>query len=59
MLRFADGNKTPRVAPESYTEYCGQAPSATLYIREVRGSNPGQVWVFFQRFPHTIALWYV
>jgi hypothetical protein len=24
-----------------YTEYCGQAPSAPLYIREVPGSNPG------------------
>jgi hypothetical protein len=36
------------------TEYCGQAPSAPLYIREVPGSNPGepdQVWVFFNRFP--------
>jgi hypothetical protein len=22
-------------------EYCGQAPSAPLYIREVPGSNPG------------------
>ncbi|KAJ3623548.1 hypothetical protein MTP99_019768 [Tenebrio molitor] len=25
----------------SFTEYCGQAPSAPLYIREVPGSNPG------------------
>jgi hypothetical protein len=51
MLRFADGNKTPRVAPESYTEYCGQAPSATLYIREVLGSNPGRCGFFFRGFP--------
>jgi hypothetical protein len=51
MLRFADGNKTPRVAPESYTEYCGQAPSATLYIREVPGSNPGRCGFFFRGFP--------
>jgi hypothetical protein len=26
--------------PLSVTEYCGQAPSAPLYIREVPGSNP-------------------
>ncbi|KAH0810607.1 hypothetical protein GEV33_012181 [Tenebrio molitor] len=32
------------------TEYCGQAPSAPLYNREVPGSNPGQVWVFFKGF---------
>ncbi|KAH0807592.1 hypothetical protein GEV33_015199 [Tenebrio molitor] len=36
------------------TEYCGQASSAPLYIREVPGSNPGaqpdQMWVFFKGF---------
>jgi hypothetical protein len=45
------------------TEYCGQAPNAPLYIREVPGSNPGAAaWPsmgFFQRFPHTITSWYV
>jgi hypothetical protein len=43
-------------------EYCGQAPSAPLCIREVPGSNPGAAWPgvgFFQRFPHTITSWYV
>jgi uncharacterized protein (DUF885 family) len=43
-------------------EYCGQAPSAPLYIREVPGSNPGAAWPgvgFFQRFPHTITSWYI
>jgi hypothetical protein len=44
------------------TEYCGQTPSATLYIRKVPGSNPSAAWPgvgFFQRFPHTITSWYV
>jgi hypothetical protein len=32
-------------------EYCGEAPNAPLYSREVPGSNPDQVWVFFRSFP--------
>jgi hypothetical protein len=31
----------PAEQPRARTEYCGQAPSAPLYIREVPGSNPG------------------
>jgi hypothetical protein len=34
----------------SVTKYCGQAPSAPLYIREVPGSD--QVWVFSEVSPH-------
>jgi hypothetical protein len=41
---------------QNTTEYCGQAPSAPLYIREVPGSNPGAAWSvvgFFRSFPTT------
>jgi hypothetical protein len=41
LLTFVNGTKV-KISLFS-TEYCGQAPSAPLYIREVPGSNPDAV----------------